>query len=718
MEKRWSEGAKVKLKIRNQWKIGIFLCAFLICMLGMPKEIRADNATVTFGSNYYTATDNETFPIGVYLNGDSRIGTYEVKISYDNRRLEYTGGGDSEENGVITLSGTGINAQVKYMLKFQTLSGGTADIKVESAVIHTAGEDAEEFDVTTLASTYVTISGEDTVGDAPPEESQETETEEENPVSDIPTVMEVPVEEQTYYLVDLSQYTPENIDFQYDIGTITYQGTEVTAYLSANGDISFVYLADSQENFYLYAYSSEKDKLYPCNSITVNGEKYYFMSPYVCSEWPQELTLDIIQSESIVYAMDLEGQTGFYKITTGNKLEAWNPNEGQENFYNQMMKLIIILAVTLVIMVLAIVLVVRMDKNKQKKEGGTASGKRIFRKDKVSGKTNISIKTRKSKLKHGKSEVGSDTKMTEDFEIEDLALDISEDEIRAWRAELEQSAGGENPSDKKNSDGQKITEKDSDIVVSEERAGEEPVIAVKDVTMQFRIAMNNVSGIKEYVIQLLKKQISYRELLALDHVSFNVYKGEVVGIIGTNGSGKSTLLKIVSGALKPSSGEVQCDRRKVQLLTLGTGFDMELTAKENVYLNGAIIGYSKEFIDSKYDEIVKFAELEGFMEEKVKNFSSGMVSRLGFAIATIGETAEILILDEVLSVGDEFFRKKSLKRVKEMIHGGSTVLLVSHSMGTILENCDRVVWIEKGKMKMCGEPKVVCEAYRKMNLNE
>lgn len=705
-KKRWSEGAKVKLKIRNQWKIGLFLCAFLISMLGMPKEIRAENATVTFGSNYYTATDNETFPIGVYLNGDSRIGTYEVKISYDNRRLEYTGGGDSEKNGVITLSGTGINAQVKYMLKFQTLSGGTADIKVESAVIHTAGEDAEEFDVTTLASTYVTISGEDTVGDAPPEESQETETEEENPVSDIPTVMEVPVEEQTYYLVDLSQYTPENIDFQYDTGTITYQGTEVTAYLSANGDISFVYLADSQENFYLYAYSSEKDKLYPCNSITVNGEKYYFMSPYVCSEWPQELTLDIIQSESIVYAMDLEGQTGFYKITTGNKLEAWNPNEGQENFYNQMMKLVIILAVTLVIMVLAIVLVVRMDKNKKQRSHHFSAGKLKGSKGNPLGKT------------VGKKLNTTDEKAIEDFEIEDLALDISEDEIRAWRAELEQSAGGENPSDKKNSDGQKITEKDSDIVVSEERAGEKPVIAVKDVTMQFRIAMNNVSGIKEYVIQLLKKQISYRELLALDHVSFNVYKGEVVGIIGTNGSGKSTLLKIVSGALKPSSGEVQCDRRKVQLLTLGTGFDMELTAKENVYLNGAIIGYSKEFIDSKYDEIVKFAELEGFMEEKVKNFSSGMVSRLGFAIATIGETAEILILDEVLSVGDEFFRKKSLKRVKEMIHGGSTVLLVSHSMGTILENCDRVVWIEKGKMKMCGEPKVVCEAYRKMNLNE
>lgn len=671
--------------------------------IGIPWEIRAENAAVTFGSNYYTATDNETFPIGVYLNGDSRIGTYEVKISYDNRRLEYTGGGDSEENGVITLSGTGVNAQVKYMLKFQTRSGGTADIKIESAVIHTAGENAEEFDVATLASTYVTISGEDTVGDAPQEESQETETEEENPVSDIPTVMEVPVEEQTYYLVDLSQYTPENIDFQYDTGTITYQGTEVAAYLSANGDISFVYLADSQKNLYLYAYSSEKDKLYPCNSITVNGEKYYFMSPYVCSEWPQELTLDIIQSESIVYAIDMEGQTGFYKITTGNKLETWNPNDGQENFQNQMKILIIILAVTLVIMILAIVLVVRMDKNRKERSHPFGLGK-----EKVSTDTFQQSDTKKSKDHNWKNKFGNEASNQDDFEIEDLSLDISEDEIRAWKAELEQMGAAE----KNESVISNI--KNSAVDEPEERAGEEPVIAVRDVTMQFRIAMNNVSGIKEYVIQLLKKQISYRELLALDHVSFNVYKGEVVGIIGTNGSGKSTLLKIVSGALKPSSGEVQCNRRKVQLLTLGTGFDVELTAKENVYLNGAIIGYSKEFIDSKYDEIVRFAELEGFMEEKVKNFSSGMVSRLGFAIATIGETAEILILDEVLSVGDEFFRKKSLKRVKEMIHGGATVLIVSHDMDTIIENCSKVVWIEKGKLKMIGESKNVCIEYRKM----
>ncbi|WP_330371751.1 ABC transporter ATP-binding protein [Pseudobutyrivibrio sp. LB2011] len=245
-------------------------------------------------------------------------------------------------------------------------------------------------------------------------------------------------------------------------------------------------------------------------------------------------------------------------------------------------------------------------------------------------------------------------------------------------------------------------------------AEDDVVIDVQDVTMEFKVASTQTNGIKDYIIHLLKRQISYRKFYALNHVSFSVKKGEVVGIIGTNGSGKSTILKIVSGALHPTSGHVEVDRRKVQLLTLGTGFDMELTGRENVYLNGAIIGYSKKFLDEHYDEIVEFAELQDFMDEKVKNYSSGMVSRLGFAIATAGDAAEILILDEVLSVGDEFFRKKSLKRVKEMIHGGSTVLLVSHGMGTIRENCSKVVWIEKGELRMVGEPDVVCKAYQHM----
>ena len=229
--------------------------------------------------------------------------------------------------------------------------------------------------------------------------------------------------------------------------------------------------------------------------------------------------------------------------------------------------------------------------------------------------------------------------------------------------------------------------------------------------MYFKITQDGADSLKEFLIRTLTGRNHYRELKALDHVSFDVYEGEVVGIIGTNGSGKSTLLKLVSGVLSPTSGKIEVDQSKVQLLTLGTGFDMELTAKENVYLNGSLIGYTREYIDEKYDDIVAFAELEGFMDERVKNFSSGMVSRLGFAIATMRDTPEILILDEVLSVGDMFFREKSLKRVKEMMHGGSTVLIVSHSPGVIRQNCTRAVWIEKGILKADGNPKTVCALY-------
>lgn len=244
---------------------------------------------------------------------------------------------------------------------------------------------------------------------------------------------------------------------------------------------------------------------------------------------------------------------------------------------------------------------------------------------------------------------------------------------------------------------------------------EEIEINVQHVSMEFKREKDEATSIKELLIRTLKGQRSYEMFKALDDVSFTVHKGEVVGIIGTNGSGKSTILKIISGALAPTEGHVEVDKNKIQLLTLGTGFDFELTGRENVYLNGAIIGYTKEYIDEKYDDIVRFAELEGFMEEKVRNYSSGMVSRLGFAIATARDTPEILILDEVLSVGDMFFRKKSEARIKEMMHGGSTVLIVSHSTSVIRNNCTKAVWIEKGHLRAVGDPKEVCEAYEKMN---
>lgn len=242
----------------------------------------------------------------------------------------------------------------------------------------------------------------------------------------------------------------------------------------------------------------------------------------------------------------------------------------------------------------------------------------------------------------------------------------------------------------------------------------DPAIQVEHVTMRFRRARDEASSLKEYLVRAIRRGHRYEMFTALDDVNLSVGKGEVVGIIGTNGSGKSTLLKIISGALIPTAGKVWVDRKKVQLLTLGTGFDLELTGRENVYLNGAIIGYTKSFIDAKYREIVQFAELEGFMEEKVRNYSSGMISRLGFAIATARDTPEILILDEVLSVGDLFFRKKSEARIREMMQAGSTVLIVSHSTSAIRSHCTRAIWLEKGRLRKIGNPGEVCSAYEKM----
>ncbi len=239
-------------------------------------------------------------------------------------------------------------------------------------------------------------------------------------------------------------------------------------------------------------------------------------------------------------------------------------------------------------------------------------------------------------------------------------------------------------------------------------------IVVQNVTMRFRRAKDEATSLKELLIRVLRRQHQYETFKALDDVSFTIKRGEVVGIVGTNGSGKSTMLKIIAGVLVPTSGRVMVDRRKVQLLSLGAGFDPELTGRENVYLNGAIIGYPKSFIDRKYNRIVRFAELEGFMEEKVRNYSSGMVSRLGFAIATAQDAPEILILDEVLSVGDMFFRKKSEARIREMIHGGSTVLIVSHSTSVIRSNCTKAIWIEKGRLRAQGDPGEVCDAYERL----
>ena len=239
---------------------------------------------------------------------------------------------------------------------------------------------------------------------------------------------------------------------------------------------------------------------------------------------------------------------------------------------------------------------------------------------------------------------------------------------------------------------------------------QEIVINAHHVTMEFRRAQHPADSLKELLLHRRERPQPFR---ALEDVSFAVGRGQVVGLVGANGSGKSTLLKIIAGALTPTSGWVEVDREKVQLLTLGTGFDMELTGRENLFLNGALIGRSRAFLEAHYGEIVSFAQLEGFMDQPVKTYSAGMVSRLGFAIATAGDAPEILILDEVLSVGDMFFRKKSEARIRQLLHGGSTVLLVSHSPGVIRENCTQALWLDRGKLRAVGEPKEVCAAYEK-----
>lgn len=238
----------------------------------------------------------------------------------------------------------------------------------------------------------------------------------------------------------------------------------------------------------------------------------------------------------------------------------------------------------------------------------------------------------------------------------------------------------------------------------------EKMIEVKDVSMRFRMANDRINSIKEYTIQLLKGKLEYNEFEALKHVSFDVERGEVVGLIGHNGAGKSTMLKVISGILKPTEGSVVVRGNIAPMLELGSGFDFDMTGRENIFLNGAILGYSKEFLESKYDEIVAFSEIGQFIDVPLRNYSSGMIARLAFSVATV-VVPEILIVDEVLSVGDADFQEKSQKRMMELMGGGTTVLFVSHNIKQVEEMCNHVVWLEHGQVQMFGDTQTVCDAY-------
>ena len=239
----------------------------------------------------------------------------------------------------------------------------------------------------------------------------------------------------------------------------------------------------------------------------------------------------------------------------------------------------------------------------------------------------------------------------------------------------------------------------------------QPIISVDHVSMRFNLSKEKHESLKEYFLALAKGRLQFDEFYALRDVSLKVMPGDFYGLIGLNGSGKSTLLKVISGVYKPSSGSCRVGGTIAPLIELGAGFDMDLTARENIYLNGTVLGFTPKYIDSKFEEIVEFSELRDFLDVPLKNYSSGMVARIAFAIATITKP-DILIADEILSVGDFLFQQKCEARMQNLMSGGTTVLLVSHSIEQIERMCNKVAWIEKGRVKMDGPAAEVCAAYK------
>jgi lipopolysaccharide transport system ATP-binding protein len=243
------------------------------------------------------------------------------------------------------------------------------------------------------------------------------------------------------------------------------------------------------------------------------------------------------------------------------------------------------------------------------------------------------------------------------------------------------------------------------------------IIDVDHVSIRFNLANQSVNNLKEYAIKMAKHELMFQEFMALKDVDLHVQAGEAWGLIGTNGSGKSTLLKTITGILKPYKGKVKVRGNIAPMIELGAGFDQELTARENIFLNGSVLGYSHQFMEEHFDDIVEFAELEQFLDSPIKNYSSGMKARLGFSVATMVDP-EILIVDEVLSVGDVNFRKRCNARMQEMLSGGTTLLFVSHNINAVKRLCDKVLWLDHGSAIMAGDAEMVCDAYMKRMIRQ
>ena len=633
--------------------LGAALAAAILLCAGIP--IRAENASVVFGSSEYAPTEGEEFAIGLYVRCDAPDFIYTVTIQYDPACLEYLGGADNGGNGVLLFAGEASGGQRQYMLTFRAVSESTSPISVtEASVITNPSAGAAKEGV--MGAGMEQQAG-------PPAIAELTSlglarVSVQSRVDD--TLSELSIE-------GLPDFGLEPDVYEYDI-EVPSDMKELVLDAVPTDERASVDISDT-------ALETGENTVTVTVSTGVEAVQYFLHVTRPEAELLPEMApeQEAVSEPETVSAPKAALESG----TEGERPEEDNPQtiaETESLFVPAMAQPaadpgwpaghLASFAVRYLYMGGGVLLLL------------AAAGLGIF-------------------LWRRKREEPYFDEDEDDMEWIELDTDGN---WRRWQEAVDETE-------------EEMEEADSR---PREKQQEPPVIRVEDVSMRFKISDINAGSLKEYLLVTLKRQNRYHELEALRHISFDIRRGEVIGIIGTNGSGKSTLLKLIAGVLKPSEGRVEVDKKKVQLLTLGTGFDAELTARENVYLNGAIIGYSREFIDENFDRIVAFAELEGFMDEKIKNFSSGMTSRLGFAIATVGETADILILDEVLSVGDMFFRQKSEQRIKEMIHGGSTVLIVSHSTDTIIKNCTRAVWIEKGVLKEIGEPKKVCEAYRKL----
>lgn len=633
--------------------LGAALAAAILLCAGIP--IRAENASVVFGSSEYAPTEGEEFAIGLYVRCDAPDFIYTVTIQYDPACLEYLGGADNGGNGVLLFAGEASGGQRQYMLTFRAVSESTSPISVtEASVITNPAAGAAKEGV--MGAGMEQQAG-------PPAIAELTSlglarVSVQSRVDD--TLSELSIE-------GLPDFGLEPDVYEYDI-EVPSDMKELVLDAVPTDERASVDISDT-------ALETGENTVTVTVSTGVEAVQYFLHVTRPEAELLPEMApeQEAVSEPETVSAPKAALESG----TEGERPEEDNPQtiaETESLFVPAMAQPaadpgwpaghLASFAVRYLYMGGGVLLLL------------AAAGLGIF-------------------LWRRKREEPYFDEDEDDMEWIELDTDGN---WRRWQEAVDETE-------------EEMEEADSR---PREKQQEPPVIRVEDVSMRFKISDINAGSLKEYLLVTLKRQNRYHELEALRHISFDIRRGEVIGIIGTNGSGKSTLLKLIAGVLKPSEGRVEVDKKKVQLLTLGTGFDAELTARENVYLNGAIIGYSREFIDENFDRIVAFAELKGFMDEKIKNFSSGMTSRLGFAIATVGETADILILDEVLSVGDMFFRQKSEQRIKEMIHGGSTVLIVSHSTDTIIKNCTRAVWIEKGVLKEIGEPKKVCEAYRKL----